>query len=498
MYNYDGAIILECTNTFDNERAGIIRPLAPFALHNVFETRSIPSTVFNYVNAWNPDTLADLIIQWTEKFNVKNPLVLCSTLFGNSLLRKGSVPYSVISNLKNKFQHCKLIIGGPINLIDYKFDQILPDVVFQGRSLHLFEHWLDNFPIDDNCSKVVNGIQTYHDPSSKVVEDPIVPVLYDDYCLTSDDILQFEVRLGCKFNCTFCTFEFRNAKKVIDTTSERLEMFFNSAYQYGITRFGCVDDTFNEDDSKIAVLKEAVSKLSFKPKIIGYNRFDIMAAKPWQVKALDECGFVGHYFGIETLHREASKIIRKGIVRENALAFMQYLKDTVPHWHTCSGYIVGIPKEPAEHIIETHSIIAKNKLLDAIIPVDLGLYQIPGNDHNYSDFTRYPEKFGITVLGGDPANLDWEHKMMTKKYAKMLASKLASKNIKSGVTTIDPWEALSRDALGTEDIFTVEKKYKDRFSSDPSALYSRERFEKREDFVNNYIKRKTEFIRSEK
>jgi hypothetical protein len=38
MHSYDGAIILECTNTFDTQRqrSGIIRPLAPFALNELF------------------------------------------------------------------------------------------------------------------------------------------------------------------------------------------------------------------------------------------------------------------------------------------------------------------------------------------------------------------------------------------------------------------------------------------------------------------------------
>ena len=41
MHSYDGAIILECTNTFDTQRqrSGIIRPLAPFALNELFVKR---------------------------------------------------------------------------------------------------------------------------------------------------------------------------------------------------------------------------------------------------------------------------------------------------------------------------------------------------------------------------------------------------------------------------------------------------------------------------
>jgi len=112
---------------------------------------------------------------------------------------------------------------------------------------------------------------------------------------------------------------------------------------------------------------------------LAINRFDIMQAKPEQAELLDSCGFIGHYFGIETLHREASKYIRKGIHREQAFEFLRYIKTQFPHWHVCSGYIIGLPKEPMEHITETHHLIRHERLIDAIIPVDLGLYQIPGN-----------------------------------------------------------------------------------------------------------------------
>lgn len=499
MFNCDGAIILECTNTFGStrQRSGIIRPLAPFALNELFVKRNIPSTVINYVNAWNTDQLVETVAEWADKSQVACPLVLCSTLFNDKLLSSGSHVSAIVFKLKQHFADLKLIVGGPINLIDYTFDQLLPDAVFQGRSLHLFEQWLDNPDYKEpGTVKVINGIPTYHRESNTVVEDPIVPNLYDDYCLTDKDIVQFEVRLGCKFNCTFCTFEFRNAKRVNDTTSDCLTRFLQAAYdQYGITRFSCVDDTFNEDDRKIDTLEAAVEKLNFRPTIIGYNRFDIMMAKPNQAARLDRCGFVGHYFGIETLHREASKFIRKGVHRDQAFDFLRYLKTTFPHWHTCSGYIIGLPKEPYEHIVETHNMIRQERLLDAVIPVDLGLYKIPGNEHNYSDFSKHPEHYGITVLGGDPKDLEWEHSEMDKRTAKILSKTLAAKNIKGGVTTIDPWEALSRDAIGSEDMFG-EKNYKEQMAADPTQLYSPEWYALSNEFVAQYIQRKISYVKN--
>ena len=83
--NIDGAFILECTNTNirDEYRAHTIRPLAPFALHEVFHKRNIPSTVINYTDFWHPVTLIEMFEKWVTRMSVKNPVIVCSTLFNN-------------------------------------------------------------------------------------------------------------------------------------------------------------------------------------------------------------------------------------------------------------------------------------------------------------------------------------------------------------------------------------------------------------------------------
>ena len=444
---YDGAVIFDCStaNQPNRYRAEIIRPLAPFALHEVIVSRHIPSTVINYTDFWDADILFNTLVKWLDKQQSHNPLLLVSTLFSRGVFNPANTVAKVIHRLKSEY-NCTILLGGPINVLDYEVYAVKPDAVFQGRSLTLFRKWLDG-DYTDLPIQHVNGIDVFHDQSGVVQEDPIVTALYADYCLDQNDILQFETRLGCKFNCTFCAYEYRNAKKVMDSTAEKLYNFFNTAKnQYGITNYSCVDDTFNEDQSKIDTLHSAVSALDYQPTIVGYNRFDLIMHKPKQAEQLDECGFHGHYFGIETLHRDASKLIRKGIRKERAYEFMRHLRDEYPHWWTCSGYIVGIPLEPAEHIRRVMQDITEQRLLKSVLPVGLGLYNIPGNEHNFSEFSKNPGHYGITVLEtGLDAN--WRHALMTRDSAKMLAERLAAKNTKQGVPVLDPWEWLSRNIV---------------------------------------------------
>ena len=452
-HNCDGAIIFEASQELgpDRYRAEIIRPLAPFALHQTVAPH-IPSTVINYTNNWNANELLESLCDWLDANNIKRPLLMVSTLFSKDALLPEYTVTQVLKTLKQEYQ-CTLLLGGPINVLDYELAEVRPDIVFQGRSLHLFKKWfmgdVEGLPVE-----YIQGVEVFQDRSGQVKEDPIVPELYDDYCLNSWDILHFETRLGCKFNCTFCTFEYRNAKKINDTTQEQLYKFFSQAQEkYGINNFSCVDDTFNEELSKIETLHGATSQLSKRPIIVGYNRFDLLMRFPDNAYLLDDCGFYGHYFGIETLHTGASKMIRKGIRKEKAFEFMRFLRDEFTHWWTSSGYIVGLPLEPQSHIISVMRDIRDQQLLKSVMPSPLGIYNIPGNEHNFSEFTKYPDKYGIEVLGTG-MDAAWRHDLMDQKTAKMLAQKLAAQNVKKGLDTKDCWEWISR--MQAPDNFTAD------------------------------------------
>jgi hypothetical protein len=439
---FDGAIILDCTNNSTMlGRTNTIKPLAPFWLHHQFNIRSIPSTVINYADFWDAEDLCKFMADWCSKNSIKRVMICASIMFNDSQLHNGRPVNTAIKLLKKNID-VTLIIGGAIPPADSTLIDLKPDGVFKARSLHLFlQYILDKAPVNNFFVKNKFDCSIYHNPTNVVVEDPIVPVLYDDFCLDHNDIIHFETRLGCKFNCTFCSHEFRNAKKVNDSEAEKIFTMMDSAYtRYGIKNFSCVDDTFNEDVAKLHNLLAATSELNYKPYIIGYQRFDLLMAKPEHLEILDEIGFHGHYYGIETLHREASKLIRKGIHKDQALNFMRTIRDKYPHWHTSSGYIVGVPLETKEHIIETISQLCDEKLLKAILPSPLGLYNIPGNEYNFSDFSKNPKKYGITVLGGNPVSLDWMHEHMHSKGAKVLSKRLAITIKNKGLSSLDPWE----------------------------------------------------------
>lgn len=453
--DFDGAIILEVTNQKNDPHwSSIIRPLAPFALHETFLKRNIPSTVINYTDFWDSEVLAQKLITWCNLNNVKKPFLLGSSLFNHNILNPDKPFAKTVEILKQNFD-CKLILGGPSNDYDFRPGLLKPDLIFSGRALHLFEHWIDG---DYNLEITkVKGLDLVMLKNNDIIEQPIVTKLYEDYCLTEKDILNFETRLGCKFNCTFCSYEFRNAKKVKDSSCETLYEFFKQAKdEYGITHFSCVDDTFNEDDDKIDNLYNAVTKLDYVPTIVGYSRFDVMLTKQHQVEKLDKIGFHGHFFGIESLHPVANKKIRKGTDKEKAFEFLRMLKQDYPHWHKCSAYIIGLPEEPFEHIMEVMKVFTSEKLLEAIQPSILVLENRPGNIMNKSLMTQDPEKYGLETTKEVTSGYLWKHKLASSESATSMKNRVASFNKSKGIGTVDPWEWITERSIGSRKSEAVE------------------------------------------
>lgn len=443
---FDCAVILECAVeelSWGQMSRDIIRPLGAFALFHELQKLQVPATLINYAVYWDADQLIETLRSWMERHGYRCPLILHSSLFGSDALDCYAGISRVIKHFKN-VHGSTLIAGGPVVLADQISDpELLPHAVFQGRSLHLFADWIRSGGDLLPTAVSVKGVDIFQSENGAIIEQPVVPVLYDDFCLNENDIIGFETRVGCKFNCTFCALASRNAKEVHDSTEDQLFTFFDTANRrYGITRFSCMDDTFNEDQVKIDRLLNTVKRLAYRPTIVGYNRFDLIVNDNSQLEQLDQCGFVGHYFGIETFHREASKVIRKGLRKDRAYDTLRLIRDQFPHWHTSTGMIIGVPKEPAEHIMQTVDELCEQRLVKGIIPMALNIQHVPGTD--MSNFSKTPEKYGITITARHELHSEWKHDQMDSSTAELLEKRVAAKAAKKGIGALDPWEWIAK------------------------------------------------------
>jgi lipoate synthase len=510
----DNAIILEYTNysdpyhkentIHDDWYPFTMRPLAPFGLNDVFKERNIPSTVVNYADWFTVDQLVYCITTWLEKNNLSKPIICFSSLSQIDILDTNNVIQKVLTILLDKDIEFMFIAGGPSHQYPNSNEKnsIYPNYIFCGRALHILEQWLDNkIDIEDHIMPIGN-FKRLSPKTADVKEEPIVPKLYDDYCLTKHDVIQMELRIGCKFNCTFCSFEYRGAKKVTTSKAHQVYEYMQTAKdKYGITNFSIQDDTVNEDEEKLMVLKDATELLDYRPNVGGFIRFDLLMRKKHVLPLLDSCGFQNAWFGLESFHEEANKVVRKRIKREDIFNFLRHIRKEYPHWRFNASVIVGLPKEPLEHIKETMKTVTRENLLDGVDFYPLMIEK--GSSHvmseHASEFSRYPEKFGIKFLKNNidynhntqHTSLFWSHEHANVKTAKQMCRRMHTYNAHRGIHTFSGWDHIVAKALNF-DLDSVNKLTDDQEFFQARLKYTQAQI----DHIFDYIGRKINYYKN--
>lgn len=475
--NIDGVLLLEATNINAGRRPGIgsdsspmdpaflssfSRPMGPMIINDAVKSLGLPSTVINYVDFWKTSDLLHFIDNWLVKNNVTNGCFALSSLFQVELvLSSGTTLYEIVQILKKRYPTFKFVCGGPaLNFAMNPNQNWSPDAVFSSNnSVGLFKDWLLGFDIPNECIKVhPNGVPEYRAPAGfssrdvTLVETPHVPVLHDDYCLDSQDTLTFEIRKGCKFNCSFCSYEFRNAKNVQDVNVDELKKFFADAYyKFGIKTFMVADDTPNEETVKLEILWEAVKDLPEQISIGGFNRIDVLAKRPEQIGLLEKIGFHSHYFGIESLGTEkARKTIGKGGSKDDVLDLLNFIKEDHPHWYTYGGFMAGLPYDtPEDWFAGVNNVISKNlikgMLLNPLYMFDIDVWHNKPTMLN-SNFQLDPVKFGWVP--------DEKHNLINPAWSRYeidssnILRRVRTRAIKSGISHVLPFQLVMLKGLG--------------------------------------------------
>jgi len=257
------------------------------------------STVIDWFTHWSIDELKESAEVW---FNTDdNPVIAISTPFNTTDIHH-IAPF--LEWAKNKWPHLTVIHGGG-RVFDPTVKNV--DMFFLGRSMQIFDDWLHKRDISRYTVNTQPLVLKNLD-FNQYVDVPVVPIIKDDDFYTNDDILGFEIGVGCKFNCTFCNYELRGAKIAKLTDSKTLHKFFLDAYtKYGIENFFIADDTPNETDIKLKILADALQGLPFRPKITGFTRLDILAGRPNQIEYYKQIQFDSLFFGIETFNEKAQQ-----------------------------------------------------------------------------------------------------------------------------------------------------------------------------------------------
>lgn len=217
------------------------------------------------------------------------------------------------------------------------------------------------------------------------------------------ETLPMEIARGCIFSCAYCHFDLIG-KRIGDWTKEpatiKEEMISNYEL-YGTTHYMFSDELINESLPKLEMLANVIAQLPFKIKYSSYARIDMIHRYPEMREMILESGAAAIIFGIETFNPIAGKAVGKGMDPNKVKRTLSYCAET---WKnkiiTSSNFIVGLPGETVESILDT-----VNYLVSDDNPLDifgfLPLYIREGDDGRHgSKIDDDPEKFGYTMIGG--------------------------------------------------------------------------------------------------
>lgn len=368
------------------------RGLGAYELVRRIEAAGYKSTVIDWFTHWNEEELTEAITKW---FGLEaDPVIAISTPFSPNDVHHLE---KLLGWAKEKWPNLVVLHGGA-RVFDPNIKNV--DVFFLGRSMQIFDDWLHK----KDLSKYIvnqNPLVLKNLNFNQYVDTPVVPDIRLDDFFTKDDILGFEIGVGCKFNCTFCNYELRGAKISKLSDSASLRKFFLAAHErFGIENFFIADDTPNESDVKLEILADAIEGLPFKPRITGFARLDIFAARPSQIELYKRIQFDSLFFGIESFNEQASRMIRKKSDFFNVYAALKTLRDISPDTFLVGGLIVGLNGDSESSIRHAVKRVIEEQLLDSIQLYPLSITNATSifDEGFLSQLDENPGKFGYKIF----------------------------------------------------------------------------------------------------
>lgn len=412
---------------------------------NIAVEHGIDATNLDYWRTWPRDLLIESLLSWFDNDN--EPWIgLSGSIDGSST----NAFKDLVLDLKKEIPQLKVILGGYRVSVG---DEDWVDISFIGRSVNIFTDWIKQKSIDKFLFAV--SPPTYKNPGHVILEDPVAPILKDTDFWQPQEVLSVETALGCKFNCSFCGYDFRNNKNPVIANMDKFISSVQTANEkFGITNFFLADDTINEVDDKLEFLQAVVKEVDFDIEFMSFARADVLGAKPHQIDMINNANIKTLFFGIESMTPGVTKMIRKGGKPERMFQTLKMFKEASPDTFTYGNWIIGLTGDSEKDLREQADKVLEDQLLTSAGCNVLRLYTNLDNPDVMSDIDKDPAKFGYTVLGRDRewpelgyASHSWKNDWTTSKEADVLSNEW-DKRMQNGLTSVfTAHEILSVKAL---------------------------------------------------
>ena len=386
-----------------------MRPISSYQLAWWLRKHNIESQVIEFTQLMSSEQLVRLIEQCMDS---STHSICVSTVFWP--MNPTVIPEPIKSTLeiiKKKYPNLSIVAGGP-NVHRFDPSNTIFDVKITG----------------DGEDKLLSYCQ--EKKYKLTLPNQKFDIVHDEHRYSEKDLIlsheavPMELGRGCIFKCKFCSSA--NIGKAKGTYQRGYDYIFDEIkYNYekfGTTHYMFLDDTVNEDEEKINYIANISKRLGVQITWSGYIRVDLIWSKK-NYNELFDSGLRNAYFGLESFHPEASKIIGKGWNGQHGKEWIPKLYNEL--WNKQvkieASFIVGLPKETEESLLETVKWINEiNAGYMFFYPLDLK--NDTTNSELSSVFSRDYPKYNYIINNGN----QWyntETKIGRPK-AEALASKL--------------------------------------------------------------------------
>lgn len=405
-----------------------MRYIGPYKIAHWLRKHDYSCQVIDFITKFNEDQL----YQMTTKFITDKTLVLgisttflCLTKYTDSKTNKPlRIPehaLNVLTRIKKEFPNLKIVYGG------YAAERLESYGVVDATVTSYTTATEDVFL--EYVSALKKGTELPYsnivipamsdNPAAKArihyfaAKNPKYNIEVDDFKFHETDYilpgepLPLDISRGCIFKCRFCQYPHLGRGKLDYTRAMELveEELLHNYNHFKTTDYYILDDTFNDTEIKIKAFLDMTKRLPFKISFVAYIRADLIHRFPDTAYMLQESGMIGAYFGLESLHPGASKIVGKGWSGTDAKTYVPELYHNI--WkkqvsvHT--NFIVGLPGEDFNSIRSTVDWFKDNDLCSINFSA-LNMYGPESKQPHVvlSEFDRNADQYGFTWGDYDP------------------------------------------------------------------------------------------------
>jgi len=330
------------------------RPPGAYRIASFLREHDWDVEVIEWAEHWSLEELQEL-----ARSRITNKTVFCgfSTFF--SLWTEHMETYATW--LKQNYPDVKLVIGGQSKpRMESQAVEYFVTGYGENAILELVKSFVNGKPGQGvsfdaqyfGKKKVITANHAYPSfPMKRLL------IKYEDRdFIRPDEWLTTEFARGCIFKCLYCNFPVLGVKEDHTRDAEDFYVQMMDAYdRFGVENYFVSDETFNDYSDKIIKFADAAEKLSFKPWFSGFMRGDLLVSRPQDWEHISRLGFLGHFYGVESMNHKTAKAIGKGMhpdkLRSGLLKVRDYFKTHDRKLYRGNiALMIGLPYETEESI----------------------------------------------------------------------------------------------------------------------------------------------------